>query len=171
MSPNFEKRMLSHIAEFPPVECTLPWRNPEPPTTALESKQRKPITVRLLVSTARGNRVQYQTFNKAAWKPALAAAGVIEVVGRRQVKEGTRITSRRVFEDARGEMYHVLRRTFASVQSEAGESIVSVSKWLGPANPNVTLTYYAHFMPDAGRRGMGAMDAWLDDGPEQIVPD
>jgi len=43
-------------------------------------------------------------------------------------------------------MFHVLR-TYASVQLEAGESIVSLSVWLGHASPKITLDRYARFMP------------------------
>jgi integrase len=171
MSPNFEKRMKEHIAQFPPIECTLPWRNPEPPTSPLEAKQRKPITVKLLLSTTKANRVFYRTFNDRSWKPALAAAGVIKVVGSIQKKSGSRVRTYPVFEESREDMFHVLRHTFASVQLEAGESIVSVSKWLGHSTPNVTLNHYAHFMPEAGRRGMGAMDSWLDDDLDQDLPE
>lgn len=42
-----------------------------------------------------------------------------------------------------------------------GESIVSVATWLGPSSLKVTLDYYAHFMPGAGKRGLAAMDTWL----------
>ena len=56
----------------------------------------------------------------------------------------------------------VRRHTFASVQLEAGESIVSVSQWLGHSSPSITLQHYAHFMPDAGRRGRDVMDSWFD---------
>lgn len=170
MSPNFERRMKDHIAQFPPVECTLPWRNPEPPTTPLEVKQRKPITVNLLVTTSKDNRVYYVTFNNRSWKPALAAVGAIKVLGYTK-QERERVRNYPVFENSREDMFHVLRHTFASVQLEAGESIVSVSKWLGHSTPNITLGYYAHFMPEAGRRGMAVMDAWLDDAPEQKVPE
>jgi integrase len=56
---------------------------------------------------------------------------------------------------------HALRHTYASVQLEAGESIVSLARWLGHADPGFTLRTYTHFMPDAGTRGRAAMDAWF----------
>ncbi|MFF1900082.1 MULTISPECIES: integrase [unclassified Streptomyces] len=55
----------------------------------------------------------------------------------------------------------MLRHTYASVQLKAGESIVSVSQWLGHSSAKITLDNYAHFMPGAGRRGLAAMDSWL----------
>ncbi|MGF2213601.1 hypothetical protein [Streptomyces albidoflavus] len=68
-------------------------------------------------------------------------------------------------------MFHVLRHTYASVQLEAGESIVSLSKWLGHSTPKVTLDHYAHFMPGAGQRGVAAMDAWLQGPSRPKVPE
>ncbi|MFF9479048.1 tyrosine-type recombinase/integrase [Streptomyces sp. NPDC014733] len=62
-------------------------------------------------------------------------------------------------------MFHVLRHTYASTQLEAGESLVSVAEWLGHASPQTTLKHYAHFMPEAGKRGIAAMDEWFDQDP------
>ncbi|MBC9719556.1 tyrosine-type recombinase/integrase [Streptomyces sp. TRM66268-LWL] len=56
-------------------------------------------------------------------------------------------------------MFHVLRHTFASVQLQAGESPAAVAEWMGHASPTITLEHYAHFMPEAGRKGMAVMDA------------
>jgi integrase len=66
-----------------------------------------------------------------------------------------------VFEVSRGNGFHALRHTYASVQLGAGESIVSLSTGLGHSSPKITLDHYAHFMPGAGRRGLAAMDSWL----------
>lgn len=57
--------------------------------------------------------------------------------------------------------FHALRHTCASVQLEAGESIVSLARGLGRADPGFTLRTYTHFMPDVGTRGRAAMDAWV----------
>ncbi|MFS0691227.1 hypothetical protein [Streptomyces nitrosporeus] len=35
--------------------------------------------------------------------------------------------------------------------SEAGESVVTLARWLGHSSPAITLGYYAHFMPEAVR--------------------
>ncbi|UYB45057.1 integrase [Streptomyces sp. Je 1-4] len=45
-----------------------------------------------------------------------------------------------------------MRHTYASMMLEAGESVVTVARWLGYSSPAVTLGYYAHFMPEAGSR-------------------
>lgn len=51
------------------------------------------------------------------------------------------------------DVFHALRHTYASVQLEAGESVVSLPKWLGRSTPKVMLDHYVHFMPGAGQRG------------------
>ncbi|MGX8259688.1 tyrosine-type recombinase/integrase [Streptomyces sp. P9-2] len=162
LSPGLAARVQNHLRRFPAAPVTLPWRNPEPPATPLEARQRKPITVRLVLTTQNGNRVYYQAFNNRCWKPALAAAGVIEPVGERATKDRSGRTRRQtLYAVPREHMFHVLRHTYASVQLEAGESVVSLAAWLGHSSSKVTLDHYAHFMPGAGRRGQSVMDAWL----------
>ncbi|MFJ6101815.1 tyrosine-type recombinase/integrase [Streptomyces sp. NPDC092359] len=170
ISPNLTARTKEHFRRFPSVACTLPWRNPEEPTTALEEKQRKPVTVMLVLTTSHGNRIHYKTWNERSWKPALAAAGVIKVIGQKVQHHGGRVRRHPAFELSRSDMFHVLRHTYASVQLEAGESIVSLSTWLGHSSPKITLDHYAHFMPGAGFRGLAAMDAWLEQGSPQKIP-
>ncbi|MFJ8062849.1 tyrosine-type recombinase/integrase [Streptomyces sp. NPDC096142] len=168
---NLLPRARSHFRRFPPTSCTLPWRNPEPPANALEARQRKPITVRLVLTSSHGNRIYYRTWNDRSWKPALATAGLIKAVGEKVRTDGGRIRRRPLYAAPREDMFHVLRHTYASVQLEAGESVVSLSKWLGHSTPKVTLDHYAHFMPGAGHRGLLAMDAWLDQDRRRIVPE
>lgn len=67
-------------------------------------------------------------------------------------------------------MFHVLRHTYASVQLEAGESIVRVSSWLAHSSPNITLAHYTHFMPGAGQRSLAVMDTWLASDQQRKVP-
>lgn len=55
--------------------------------------------------------------------------------------------------------HHELRRTCASIMLEAGESVVTLARWLGHSSPAITLGYYAHFMPEAGGRKRGAKAA------------
>jgi hypothetical protein len=54
----------------------------------------------------------------------------------------------RVWEPSREHGYHALRHFYASEQSEAGESVVSLARWL--LGPRVTLRKYAHFLLRAG---------------------
>ncbi|MFD8814077.1 hypothetical protein ACFV23_21900 [Streptomyces sp. NPDC059627] len=86
-------------------------------------------------------------FNVDVWKPALAAAGVIPAR-----KAGGR------WAVSRKDGFHVLRHTYASVILEAGESVVTLARWLGHSSPTITLDYCAHFMPEAGGKGRGAID-------------
>jgi integrase len=50
---------------------------------------------------------------------------------------------------------------YASVILEAGESVVTLARRLGHSSPTVTLDYKAHFMPEAGGKGRGVVDALL----------
>lgn len=42
-----------------------------------------------------------------------------------------------------------------------GESIVSLTKWPGHSDPAFTLRTYTHFMPQAGARGLSAVEVWF----------
>ncbi|GAA4786637.1 hypothetical protein GCM10023329_41860 [Streptomyces sanyensis] len=45
---------------------------------------------------------------------------------------------------------------------EAGESVVTVARWLGRSSPAVALGYCAHVMPEAGTKGRAVLDGLLD---------
>lgn len=149
------RRIREHVAAFPPKQVTLPWNDPRPATTKLEERERAPRTHRLLVTSKDGAAVRAWSFNQHYWKRALAAAGVIP-----EVAYSTE-TRHRAYGPTREHGFHCLRHTFASVQLDARESVVSVSKWLGHADAAITLRVYAHFMPEADGRGRRAMDAWF----------
>ncbi|WP_199810689.1 tyrosine-type recombinase/integrase [Streptomyces rimosus] len=169
LSPNPAKRVQDHLRRFPSTACTLPWRNPEPPTTELEARQRKPITVRLVLSTSQGNRINPSMWNKLSWRPALAKAGLLKAIGEKT--HGGRSRRYPVYELSRADILHAIRHTYTSTQLEAGESIVSVSEWLEHVSPQTTLKHYAHSVPGAGKRGLAAMDEWFDQDPQLNVPE
>ncbi|GAQ54824.1 tyrosine-type recombinase/integrase [Streptomyces acidiscabies] len=171
LPPNLAVRAREHFRKFPSVSCTLPWRNPEPPTNAVEARQRKPITVQLVLTTSHGNRIYYRTWNDKSWKPALAAAGLIQAVGEKVERHGGRIRRTPIYAAPREDMFHVLRHTYASVQLAAGESVVSLSVWMGHSTPKITLEHYAHFMPGAGQRGLSVMNSWLESSQTPNVPE
>ncbi|MCD9194260.1 tyrosine-type recombinase/integrase [Streptomyces albireticuli] len=146
LSPGLLKRLLEHTAKYPPVKVTLPWHGPG-------NGGRPTVTVNLMISTHFGNPVNASQFNRRSLKPALAAAGIIASVSEDGGCGG--------WEPSRDAMSHRDRHTYASVQLAAGEDVVSVSHWMGHSSPLVTVRTYAHFMPDKGRRGRIAIDAWL----------
>ncbi len=82
-------------------------------------------------------------FNHHIWKPALRAAGV----------EATRENG-----------MHALRHYFASVLLDAGESIRTVSDYLGHADPGFTLRVYTHLIPSSEGRARSAIDGALSLG-------
>ncbi|GLX39621.1 hypothetical protein Sros01_56940 [Streptomyces roseochromogenus] len=144
--------LAAYFLDHPAVDVELPWGGPEPD----REKQSFP----LVLTTTYGNAIRANIFNDEAWKPALAAAGVIPVR-----EKGAR------WKASRKDGFHVLRHTYASVLLEAGESIVTLARWLGHSSPTITLDHYAHFMPEAGGKGRAAIDALLGTVPEYVPDD
>ncbi|MFJ6013693.1 hypothetical protein [Streptomyces sp. NPDC092952] len=64
-----------------------------------------------------------------------------------------------VWKPSREHGFHALPHFFASEKLEAGESVVSLARWLGHSDPGFTLRKYSHFLPRAGARGSAAIDA------------
>ncbi|MEW2463068.1 tyrosine-type recombinase/integrase [Microbacterium sp. NPDC047426] len=152
-------RLAEHMATFTPQPVELPWKDPRPPTTRLEAKERAPQTHRLLLVNRNGTPLRANMWNEAHWKRALAAAGVIPEPKKVMRKDGR--GHRLVYGASHEFGYHCLRHTFASVQLDSRENPVAVSKWLGHADAAITLRVYGHFLPDADGRGRQAMDAWF----------
>jgi integrase len=143
---------------FTPVKVTLPWRGPGGPDSG-------GLTATLLMTTRFGNPINQSSWNYDAWKPALAHAGLIG-----QWDSSRASHHRGGWEPARELGFHITRHTYASVQLQAGESIVALSQWLGHDDPGFTLRRYTHFMPEDGRRGRSAVDAWLGIDPTNGLP-
>ena len=58
-------------------------------------------------------------------------------------------------------VFHALRHTHASQLIDAGVDIVTISKWLGHANPNITLKVYAHLFRNKDGKAADAINAAL----------
>lgn len=144
--------LAAYFLQYPAVEVELPWGGAEP--------EREKQTFPLVLTTTYGNALRANIFNDEVWKPALAAAGVIPMR-----EKGKR------WKASRKDGFHVLRHTFASMILEAGESVVTLARWLGHSSPTITLDHYAHFMPEAGGKGRAAVDALLGVVPEYIPED
>lgn len=159
MPDHLADRLVAHMAAHPPQAVTLPWKDPRPPTTKVEAKERAPQTHRLLVVNRNGAPVRANMWNEAHWKRALAAAGVIPEPTKVRRNDGRRF--RLIYGAAHEYGFHCLRHTFASVQLDSRENPVAVSKWLGHADASITLRVYGHFLPEADGRGRQAMDTWF----------
>jgi integrase len=62
---------------------------------------------------------------------------------------------------------HDLRHHYASVLLAGGESVVTVAARLGHGSPAVTLSTYAHLMPDSDTRTRQVIDAaWSADAAD-----
>jgi integrase len=166
-------RVKEHLERWPAKSVELPWGDPDEEGTEKELKERAPRTFELSFTAAQGGAWRRDYFNDSFWKPALEAAGLIDpaVVSKRPIagKPGRFRTVRRYAEN-REMGFHSLRHTFASVQLDARESVVSVSKWLGHADPSITLRIYAHMMPEADGRGRTAMQNWFEGPAKKISP-
>lgn len=153
LSPGLRSALDEYVANYMPVKAKLPWRGPGGP----ESGE---LSVLLLMTTRYGNPVNQSSWNYDAWKPALSSADLIGPW------DSSRASHHRGgWEAARELGFHITRHTYASVQLQAGESIVALSQWLGHDDPGFTLRRYTHFMPEDGRRGRSAVDAWLGMSP------
>lgn len=152
-----------HMEEFEPVEVTLPWIDPDRPNLPWED--RPLVTVRLLVTTERGNAINRSTFDEKAWKPALVAAGVIPTPTVTVISRPGKPSLRRVKWDMpRGDGFHALRHTFASVVLAAGETIQQLAEWLGHSDPAFTYRTYVHFLPESGRKALEVLSGWIAGG-------
>lgn len=171
--PHLLLRVKEHLERWPAKAVTLPWGDPEEGETEKEVRERAPQTFELLLTAARGGAWRRDYFNDTLWKPALEAAGLIDPPKEKKRpiagKPGAFRTVKRYAED-REMGFHSLRHTFASVQLDARENVVAVSKWLGHADSSITLRIYAHMMPEADGRGRTAMQNWFEGDQKKISP-
>lgn len=154
-----------HLEGRPAREVTLPWKDPRPPETDREAKERAPQTHSLIVTGAWGGALRRDAFDTKVWKPALAAVGLIPPPEETQQPIKRRpgyFRTLKTYEESRENGFHALRHTYASVQLDSRENVVAVSKWLGHADPSITLRIYAHMLPEADGRGRAAMQKWFE---------
>ncbi|MBO0652807.1 site-specific integrase [Streptomyces triculaminicus] len=130
--------LRAHLKRFPPVEITLPWKTASGPL----------VTKRLIFTGPMGGQVWRTSLNDDAWKPALAAAGVIP-----PAEKGDSYAA------AREHGMHALRHFYASALLDAGESIKALAEYLGHSDPALTLRVYAHLMPGSQERARRAIAA------------
>jgi integrase len=151
LSPSLAGRLAAHMAEFPPVAVTLPWYDPDD-----KERHGKPVTVRLVLTTADGGAWRRDAFNRR-WRAAQEAAGIVTR------EPGEKRPA------ARQDGCHALRHTYASAQLRHKVDIVRVAAWMGD-DPETVWKTYAHLMPDQDDDdGREAVDALL--APEPLAPD
>ncbi|MFE1754757.1 site-specific integrase [Streptomyces anandii] len=139
-----------HVEAFPPTVVELPWGRPE-----VDRPRRK---FSLLLTTPFGNAVAVNPWNTYTWKPALAKAGVIPPRAK-----GAKDWQ---WEAAPKDGFHVLRHTYASIMLEAGESVVTLARWLGHLVPGchawlLCPLHAGSRKPEAGSKGRTAIDGLL----------
>ncbi|GGS41084.1 tyrosine-type recombinase/integrase [Streptomyces parvus] len=168
--PELGRALQQHEKQFPPVEVTLPWIDPDRPNLAWEERPLR--TVRLYVATSHSKKaLKRDTFNDFFWKPALADAGLIpQPVVELVAGKTDRPWRRTKWEMGREDGFHVLRHTFASVVLHEGETVGRLAEWLGHADPAFTLRTYVHFMPRSGKRAVAALGRLLHTAMEGVAP-
>ncbi|MDT0474027.1 hypothetical protein RM863_18010 [Streptomyces sp. DSM 41014] len=124
---------------------TLPKSGPEP--------DRETEKFPLVITTTYGNALRANILNVEVWKSALAAAGVIPV---RQKGERWKASGKDGFHVA-----PVHLRLGHSRSGRVRRHPGPLARWLGHSSPTITLNYHAHFMPEAGGKGRGAIDALI----------
>ncbi|MFE6691634.1 tyrosine-type recombinase/integrase [Streptomyces sp. NPDC057743] len=134
--------LRAHMKRFPPVEITLPWKVGGGPS----------VTKQLIFTAQGGNHVWRPSLNEEAWKPALAAAGVIPEP--EDKRDG--------YQAAREHGMHALRHFYASALLDGGENIKAVSEYLGHGDAGLTLRIYAHLMPSSQERTRAAIASVYD---------
>ena len=95
---------------------------------------------KLLFWTRERAPINRNYFNHHIWKSALREVGV---------------------DPTRENAMHALRHYFASVLLDSGESIRTVSEYLGHADPGFTLRVYTHLIPSSEERARDAVDRAL----------
>jgi integrase len=160
--------------EFPTVEVTLPWVDPDRPS--LPWAKRPLVTVRLLVTTTRtsgksGGAVNRTTFDDKQWKPALVRAGVIPKPQSECVQgAGKKPWYRVAWNMPREDGFHVTRHTFASIVLQSGETVTQLAAWLGHSDPAFTLRTYTHFLPKSGTMAVAALGRWISPRAAEAPP-
>ncbi len=122
------RAIREHMRLFPPVEVTLPWRDPEG----------DPVTVRLLATGDAGRLYTGDLFHKVVWLGAFREAGLIY--------------------RKRADGMHALRHFYASVLLSQGVSIKELAEYLGHSDPGFTLRTYTHLVPSSHERARLAIN-------------
>jgi len=132
LPPRLKVLISEHLLRHPAITATLPWAN----------ESGNPVIVELIVSHTYRNVKQIELTKKGAtyaWNQAVKAAGL---------PLGNRVNG-----------MHMLRHYYASVLLDSGESIRTLSEYLGHSDIRETLETYAHLMPAAQDRTAKAIDA------------
>lgn len=135
-------RLSEHIARFPAVPVTLPWRAPGG----------KPTRAALIFTTTARRSINRSYLDGHLWKDALRKAGIEP-----DRKNG--------FHALR---HYFASYLLQGSDEMPGEDIRTVAEYLGHTDPGFTLRIYAHFIPGREHRMKKLVDSRLlsADGPQ-----
>lgn len=124
----------------------LPWMNEDG-----EVRREPNLAVPLLFRDEHGGHLWSMNFDRAVWKPALEAAGVIPPY------------SRHTYPAARQHGMHALRHWFNTHLLDSGVSLAAVMEFMGHSRESAPLAIstYGHVTPEAYDRARVAVDTAL----------
>lgn len=127
--------LAAHLAEFPAVEVTLPWHEPN------TRRHGRMHTAELVFTNRAAQPLRRHTFNATTWRPAIATAKL---------------------SDDRVNGCHMMRHLFASTLISSGIDVRTVAEYLGHSDGGaLVLKTYSHLMPDAGDKTRRALETAL----------
>lgn len=153
LAPEVAEQLARHIEHHPPVTVTLPWHDPRD-----RKRHGKPVTVRLLLSDAKGHVINRNGFMQAHWWAAQEKTGIVAKPEPGEKRQA-----------APDDGMHALRHTYASAVLGSGVDVLAAAAWMGDT-PGVILATYAHFMPGREDGGRAAVSAFFGGASAPDVP-
>ncbi|XVQ11190.1 tyrosine-type recombinase/integrase [Spirillospora sp. CA-255316] len=139
LAESVERALDAHEEQFPPIEVTLPWREPDG----------EEHTARLYFARPGGWPLFHDQVNEV-WFAAAERVGIIPATPEGQKRP-----------DSRRHGMHALKHYFASALLTEGEAIQAVSEWMGHDSIKTTLDIYAHLMKESETRMRRLIDKAL----------
>ena len=138
MSRGMASVLAAHVKEHPPQRYTLPWMTERNDGGKISGEH----SCRLLFRRPGGGHVLATSYDRAVWKPALHAAGLIA--------DPVRDKAGAHWPAARGDGQHAARHYFSVMLQDGGVSLAGVMEFMGHSRKGqvVTIAVYGHVTPE-----------------------
>jgi integrase len=148
LSRGMASALRTHIAAYPPQPYALPWMDER-------GKIRGGQECALLFRW-HGGHVISTSYDRAVWKPALVAAGIIGEPARKKGKHPR-------FDVARHDGQHAPRHYFSVTLQDGGVSLAGVMDFMGHSRRSkvVTIAVYGHVTEETFEAARSVIDAKL----------